>query len=107
MTYGPCGGVQDDGACEIGGACPFVEPLPPAGAGSDGVGGSGLAARAGLHQTWAQAAAGARRDRELGPEAEALRARLELDAALNAKLGPTSARPFVVADLPSAGLGPE
>src|ERR1700761_5774765 len=26
MTYGPCGGVRPDGACEIGGLrCPFVD----------------------------------------------------------------------------------
>ena len=30
MAYGPCGGVQDDGACEVGQqACPFVAPQIP------------------------------------------------------------------------------
>lgn len=31
MVHGPCGGVQHDGSCEVGGACPFVE-VPAAGA---------------------------------------------------------------------------
>lgn len=26
MSHGPCGGVQADGSCEIGGPCPFVTP---------------------------------------------------------------------------------
>lgn len=77
MVHGPCGGVQADGSCEIGGPCPFVGP--------DG------SAMPQSRAAWA-AVGGGRSTPELG----------EASAALLAQVV-GAVRPFVVADLPSPG----
>ncbi|MBO9532922.1 MAG: methylenetetrahydrofolate reductase C-terminal domain-containing protein [Solirubrobacteraceae bacterium] len=98
MTHGPCGGVQDDGSCEAGGPCAFVEPAAAPHVGT-------LVATETARASWEHGRVSTPPERELGETAAALHAQLELDAVLNAKLGPDSARPYVVADLPSAGVG--
>jgi methylenetetrahydrofolate reductase (NADPH) len=115
MSHGPCGGVQADGACEVGGPCAYVVPAadaiggaavgrPDHAAGGDGQG----AWVAADHARTAWATAGQLQRRIGAPAGSGDAAERELDpasAAILEQLTAHGSRPFVVADLPSPGVG--
>src|SRR6185295_16838126 len=108
MVYGPCAGVTAEGGCEIDAAlpCPFVDAPTVRWAGPEATAAGAPAAG------WAgpEASAGAPAAGWAGPEASAAGghpagwAGPEASAAGGHPAGWAAARPFVLADLPTAPL---
>lgn len=102
MAHGPCGGVQADGSCEIGGPCVFVS--------DDGAALAGAAAdwvAEAIGADWDDAAAGGAGAAGLAGDGSSAAddggLRPERTAAAHELLALMERRPIVVADLPSAG----